>query len=178
MKHRHAEGGYTLAEALVVVAIIGLVTMVSIPQFVTLYRTNQLRVAIRQFAADIRSARQLAIMTGQPVKVTFTTSTTSRSYAIYEKDDDGDWKTEAKKSGTLPENTYLASTTFEDIGDDEDSDAPDDADSRPDIVFLPKGSVWNVTTTTANVVVKSSWDTVSKDTFTLSIKPSGNIKID
>jgi prepilin-type N-terminal cleavage/methylation domain-containing protein len=68
MKNKKA---FTLVEALVVVAIIGIMVTVTVPaisRFVAMYK---FRTNMNQIVIDIRSARQAAITNGRPVKITF-----------------------------------------------------------------------------------------------------------
>jgi Tfp pilus assembly protein FimT len=81
--HRRARGlqaGYSVAEMLVVVAIIGLITLVSIPQFMAFQRSNQLKGSMRQMLSDLRLARQQAIALRTQTRVRFQTNT--REYTV------------------------------------------------------------------------------------------------
>src|SRR5687767_4320326 len=149
--------GYSLAEALVAVAIVGLVTMVSVPAFMTMYRAGQVKVSARQFAGDARWARQLAVTSRKPVKISCGTGTTAPSYSIYEQTDAGVWRTTVTRSGAMQKDTSLASTSFADIGSDADATVPDDAYSLSDIVFKSNGSIWKMGST--NTVAISSTHT-------------------
>src|SRR5688572_27022547 len=60
MMHRNSRG-FSLAEMLVVVAIIGMLSLVSVPAFINYQRTMKLRGAVRTLNSDIRNCRQMAI---------------------------------------------------------------------------------------------------------------------
>lgn len=60
MMHRNSRG-FSLAEMLVVVAIIGMLSLVSVPAFINYQRTMKLRGAVRTLNTDIRNCRQMAI---------------------------------------------------------------------------------------------------------------------
>jgi len=60
MKRRDA--GYSLVEILLVVSIIGIITVLGTPMFLSYYQGAQLRVAAEEVAAFLNQGRQLAIM--------------------------------------------------------------------------------------------------------------------
>ncbi|HXI03106.1 MAG TPA: prepilin-type N-terminal cleavage/methylation domain-containing protein [Candidatus Saccharimonadales bacterium] len=64
--------GFTLPEILAVVALIGLIAVVAIPAFGTFVRAWRVRSAADDMLAAVRSVRQMAITTRQPLTVTFT----------------------------------------------------------------------------------------------------------
>ena len=61
---------FTLVEALVVMAIIGIMVTVAVPAFNRFYQMFKFRTTMNQMATDIRAARQAAITNGRPVKIT------------------------------------------------------------------------------------------------------------
>lgn len=82
---RRGEAGYSLAEMLVVVVIIGLAAAVTIPNVGAFYRAYRIRTASDQISSHLRTARQIAVT--QRVPVTFTinpspANTYSFSYTI------------------------------------------------------------------------------------------------
>lgn len=171
-----SQRGYSLPEALVVIAIIGILTMVAVPAFITMYRSNQLKVSARQFAGDARWARQKAVTTGKPVKITFGAGANARNYNIYELDG-ATWSATAIRNGVLSEGTYISSTTFGDIDDaPADPTVPVDDDDDNDLVFKPDGTAWNAVETTNRVVVASTYP-IAKTSFDLVVRPSGNMTI-
>jgi len=62
---------FTLVEALVVVAIIGIMVTVALPAFARFYQMFKFRTAMNQLVTDVRGARQAAITNARPVKITF-----------------------------------------------------------------------------------------------------------
>jgi prepilin-type N-terminal cleavage/methylation domain-containing protein len=77
---RTAMRGYTLIEILVVVAIIGIMSLVTVPQFVAYQQSAALKGAMRNFNADLRNCRQLAVARYVQVRMEFSTSS---SYSFY-----------------------------------------------------------------------------------------------
>ena len=64
------EGGFTVVELLVIVAIAGIIMAVSVPTMWTYFRTAALRAGAEQLVTALNGARQLAIRTNTTVCVT------------------------------------------------------------------------------------------------------------
>lgn len=58
---QQAEGGFTLAELVMVIAVIGILSVMAIPAFLRYYQAATLKSGAQQFAAMINQARELAI---------------------------------------------------------------------------------------------------------------------
>jgi prepilin-type N-terminal cleavage/methylation domain-containing protein len=78
---RHLNAGFTLIEALIVVAISVVLAGIAIPTFMTTMRSYNQSATVAAAAAAISSTRMQAIMRGYPYEVVFTPS--SLSYQIY-----------------------------------------------------------------------------------------------
>ncbi len=63
--------GFTLIEVLLVLAIIGIVTAITIPQFVNSMRGNRLRVAVSSVVRAGRFARSMAVMKQTDIVLSF-----------------------------------------------------------------------------------------------------------
>ena len=66
-----SQGGYSLVELLVVVAIIGMLSLVTVPPVLGYMRQIKVRSATRQLNTDLRFARQRAITQNNPVAFSF-----------------------------------------------------------------------------------------------------------
>jgi Tfp pilus assembly protein FimT len=64
------ESGFSLAELLVLLAVIGIVTAFSVPMMLTYWRSATLMAGAREVAAALNSARELAIRENTNVCVT------------------------------------------------------------------------------------------------------------
>jgi prepilin-type N-terminal cleavage/methylation domain-containing protein len=69
------ESGFSLAELVVVLAVIGILTAFSVPMMLTYWRTATLMAGAREVAAALNSARELAIRENKNVCVTTTDGT-------------------------------------------------------------------------------------------------------
>ena len=170
------ERGYSLAEALVVVAIIGVISLVSVPNFMSMYRAQKIKTSIRLVSNDLRQARQQAVSTYRPTMVSFgTTADEKFSYFVY------DWDAATstwvqKKIGYLEPETALANRTvyFSDIGY-ADTQPVGSLDGRPDIIFLTNGSVRNPPAT-PTLKVKTDVN-IPKKEYLVTVSPSGSVKV-
>ena len=70
MKHRR-QAGYSLPEMLTVVAIIGVLALVTVPAFINFYQAGKMRASMRNFTTDLRSIRQRAITRGHQTILTY-----------------------------------------------------------------------------------------------------------
>jgi prepilin-type N-terminal cleavage/methylation domain-containing protein len=168
---RATESGYSLVEMLVVLAIVGVLSLVTVPQFMTFYKQNKMRTAVRQFTSDIRGARQRAITLNAPTAISFTPGATPAGggvrgrYAIYTLNG-GTW-TMVGGYKNLDQAVYFINSDF-----------PVDsglADNMQDVVFLPNGTVSNLPSSpsTPLVVIKSD-NKVPNNRCTLTFSTSGS----
>jgi len=68
---RACDSGFTLAELLVVVAIIAIVTAASLPSFLSYWQSAALSSGAQELASVVNRGRQLAIAQNTPVCVTY-----------------------------------------------------------------------------------------------------------
>lgn len=173
---RTSQRGYSLIEMLVVVAIIGIISLVTIPNFVSMARSNKVKTSLRQFANDARNARQRAVTRYTRTKLGFNTGTAgARTYAVYDfagYDTSVPPKEIWRRHGpfrTLAENTYFATpTTF--------IDRENDTDDLVDVIFTNTGSLdvsnWSSPPTEFKVVLRTD-ARLPKDQYTLDFKLAG-----
>ena len=86
---RKGQRGFTLAEALTVLAIIGLIVLVSVPAFGTMRRRAALRSASAQLRAIFHQARSRAITRAEHCGLKFLLIGGEWHFAVYD-DGDGD----------------------------------------------------------------------------------------
>jgi type IV fimbrial biogenesis protein FimT len=159
------QSGYSLSELLVVVAIIGVMSLVAVPSFVTMMQSSRLKSSLRKFTTDLRGARQQAVTQYRWVKVQLEPGVTPARYMVEQSADLGaTWSAPVEK--TLVEPISIASTTFED-GDDDDE--------FPEIIFRNNGTiVMDAGVTSREIVIKTTAN-LAKPEITVTAKPTGKI---
>jgi prepilin-type N-terminal cleavage/methylation domain-containing protein len=177
------QAGYSLVEILTVVAIVGILALVAVPNFITYYQTNKMKVALGNFTADLRTMRQMAITQGVQTRITFTPAATntmtSRAYDFWQG------------------NAAFNSTTWTPLTQSDSSKGPllkgytrhtEDAAYFPDtgqtfdavsgvysVVFFPDGHVGlPAGATTASITLKTDLN-VPKPQYTIDVSPSGRV---
>jgi type IV fimbrial biogenesis protein FimT len=93
--------GFTLTELMIVIAIIGLLAIVSLPGYTRFRQSWQLNGEAQQFASAMRTARGTAVM--KNIDVVFNFDMDNNSYSYFE---------DTNGNGSLDNNEYQ-STTYE-----------------------------------------------------------------
>lgn len=175
------ERGYSLAELLTVVAIVGIMSLVLVPQFVSYQQTAKLKGGLRTFSSDIRNCRQVAISRYVQVRIELTSS---RRYTFtYRTSPSGTWNAFpvsvltspgmpiATAGGPsyrdLPEPVTILSNTFGDL----------DANSKSDILFNIDGTITNPDPSIigGTVTLKTPWTKLPADRMIINVTGSGGI---
>src|SRR5512144_1283130 len=81
--------GYSVTELLVVIAMIGALSLVAVPSFMSMMNSNRMNTSIRMVASDLRAARGRAVSQGRPTKIALNTGTDPedpafRTYSLYD----------------------------------------------------------------------------------------------
>ena len=174
MKHRYSRG-YSIMEILVVVAIIGILSLVTVPAFINFQRRNAVRAGLRAFTADLRSCRQHAISRNTYVRLQFVGT---RDYRVMESRDFGKTWTALKlgvqstqeNTRTLPETIAFTGNTYD------DSDSP--ADGLKDIDFRPDGTAGDFKATglaAGTITMRTEWKDILNQVV-VDMSTTGQIK--
>jgi prepilin-type N-terminal cleavage/methylation domain-containing protein len=171
---KRSSRGFTLAEMLVVVAIIGILSLISVPAFINFRASNTFRSALRVFIDDVRFARQYSITHTVDVRIDLDApgnTSTSKNYAFYSSPDNGTTWTVLTIPGangnvkTLPQQVWIDSTVSVPV-----------VGTKPRIVYHPNGSVTLTGgAATGQVVLGSTWTRMAFDRYTIALSPSGQL---
>jgi prepilin-type N-terminal cleavage/methylation domain-containing protein len=176
--HRPGEAGYSLAEMLTVVAIVGILALVTVPAFITFYNSNKVKSSVRNFVTDFRACRELAIKTGRETRISYKTGGAgTRNYNVYQGDvafgTANTWTAVPNQRGVkylddvvyFPTKSATAPQDFTDL----------DSDGLLDVVFFPDGGVRMPTATaTATITIQTDMN-VPKKQYQIVISPSGKV---
>lgn len=179
------EAGYSLSEVLVVVAIIGILSLITVPAFMNFQRSAVFKSAMRTVATDLRGARTNAIKTSTDIRVEFTTGSNSaaaRTYRTYSSTDGTTW---------TALNTRRAFTAAIDDGIGETSKTlsgpvwfstalkvPDiGSDGKFDIVFHPNGTADIASGAPAGALLLTTNATkIFTNRYYITVTASGQVK--
>jgi prepilin-type N-terminal cleavage/methylation domain-containing protein len=172
--NRARERGVTLMEMTVVLALISMMALITIPNFISIYQSARVKATARNAITDMRNARQLAISSNARTKVSFKVGTNIHNYEVYREKKDrmtGTSEWVRTRWGDLGAVMYIQSSNFE------DSVAGDDLPK--DIVFLPNGTVLppsSIVPPPYFVVLRTEQKVTKKD-YRLEFSPSGNVTL-
>jgi Tfp pilus assembly protein FimT len=168
---------------LTVVAIVGILALVTVPNFITYYQSNKMKVALRNFTADLRTVRQMSITQGVQTRVTFTPAATntraSRAYDFWQGNaafNSTTWTQLTQPDPTKPALLKGYTRHTEDAAYFPNSGQTFDAVGGVySVVFFPDGHVgMPAGATTAAIVLKTD-QKVPKALYTIDVSPSGRV---
>jgi len=179
------QAGYSLAEMLTVIAIIGTLALVTVPQFMNYYNSNKVKTSMRSFTTDLRTARMTSISRGHEVKLSFRTGVRARGYTLYEGNRSlgtvtvwtpltGAGSNPPKPAKTLDDVIYFPAANAATPQTFIDEDSPND--STLDIIFFPDGHVRMPPNLTVGTVTIKTDRKVPKPQYTIEISPSGRVQ--
>ena len=198
MKSR-SQAGYTLAEMITVVAIVGILGLVTVPAFMNFRNSAKMRTTVSSFTTDLRSARQRAITKARQVAVTYNLTPTGASpanyqhtYYIYEGNlpfNSTTWTPVTFNAGVgggsihnlddivyFPANSVGTPQTFDDALTCTPGGCTSGSDARPEVIFFPDGRVSIPINTTSGTITLKTDVKIPKKQYTVELSPSGNIK--
>jgi prepilin-type N-terminal cleavage/methylation domain-containing protein len=197
MKNR--QSGYSLAELLTVVAIVGTLSLVTVPAFINFYQSNKMKTSMRNFTSDLRSVRQRAITRGHQVITVIETTASGASQANYKRSyysfegnlpfNSTTWTPIAvSPTGTSARVKTLDDVVYFPFGATANPQTFDDTlnctlatcasgtDSKMEIMFFPDGRVRVPSGSTVGKVTIKTDMKITTTQYTVEISPSGAIK--
>jgi prepilin-type N-terminal cleavage/methylation domain-containing protein len=149
--------GYSLAELLTVMAIVGVLSLVTVPAFMNYAKTARLKNSLRQVSTDIRAARQRAVTRTTFVRLNVTTASPAPGkYQLEESTDRG--------------TTYVAVPNTEKELQQFNYFAAAGA-----VTFRPNGTLVLAPGDTETTLVVKSNDTTVKNNYTITVNLSGKV---
>jgi len=189
-QNMRSQTGYSLTEMLVVIAIIGMLALVMVPNFVGFYQSNKMKTSMRNFTSDLRSVRQLAIVQGKQAAMSFNIGNGQRAYDWYLGDkpyNSVNW-TRVTGPGTnkptgyldtivyFPANSASTPQTFTDVLDCSANPCVSGADGKIDVIFFPDGHVQMPTGfTIGTITLKTDLNKIPKPQYAVTVSPSGRV---
>ena len=189
---KRSESGYSLAEMLTVVAIIGTLALVSVPAFLTFRNSNKMKSSMRNFTNDLRATRQLSISQGRQAMLSFGTGAKARSYDTYLGNapfNSSSWtaQTTLAPSGVrgtrklddivyFPADSGATPQTFGDTVTCAALPCVPGTDGRIDIIFYPDGHVLLPNGATSATITLKTDSKIPKNQYAIAITPSGRVQ--
>jgi len=177
MRSGQRQRGYSITEMLTVVAIIGIVSLILVPNFISMYRISKMKTATRNFIARARKVQQQAITMNRRMRISFTPN--ARTYSVWAEQTNRTtgvktWSQQgfelpleeagaANKSGVIS----FGTTNFDDK----------DSDSINDVVFNPNGTIDLPSGVTEPFLEIKTSDKIPKPTITMKFTLTGSVKI-
>lgn len=175
MHSSRRQAGYSMVELLVVVTIIGAISLVSVPAFMSYRESAKIKTSMRQITNELRSARHRAIERNRPVKFSLRPTTNGVEYRRFDGNAAGTTWTLNVGPRYVDNAIWVESTTFE------EKDSP--ADGLRDIIFLPNGTIDDYADQTKDeggkkvaVVVLRTKAKLPLNQYTLYFQPNGSVR--
>ncbi len=185
MRTSSCQRGFSVAELLVVLAIIGILSLVAVPQFISMYHSSTTKSSMRDFTSTLRKARQLAVTRGERTRVTFSTGTTGGATF---KIDTGGTNLSAPTWVLFPGSSHALEPT---MYFDASSTLPATSGTNLEVDFLPSGLACEPddsssttdppkalgTTSSSNntVVLRSYFQNLAFNQYTITINTTGGV---
>lgn len=172
-RHRlnRAERGYTLIESLVVVAIIGIFSLIAIPNFMSMYQSGKIKTSLRDVTSDLRATRQRAVSRDRYAMLSVIGTS---QWAVYEgtRDPTDATKIDWTMTPVVGPKNLDPAVTFTSTGGFKDADG----DGNMDVVFEGNGTVWNMPDpiSDAYLKIKTNFD-IPKNEYKISMSSAGRV---
>ncbi len=187
-----SQAGYSLAEMLTVVAIIGVFALIMVPNFISFYQSNKMKSSMRNFTTDLRSARQLAITQGRQAMLTYGTGGTANTYDLWLGNrpfNSTSWTPQTGPSTNRPTKNldkvvYFPTdpgspTTIQTFTDTLDCSSGTNCvagtDGKLEVIFFPDGRVQLPSGAASGTITIKTDQNIPKPQYTITISPSGRV---
>ena len=182
MNRLRSSRGYSLTELLVVMAIIGIMSLITVPAFINYFQSAKMKASMRQFTNDVRSSRQRAITQNHPTMISFLPGASgANAYRDFDGTVGGATYTQRGDDKKLDKDVWFATSSSTCVFDDVVT-APAATNGWNDIIFLPNGTVQNAPAPTppcnegGQVLMKIN-ARIMKPQITVNILGTGRIRV-
>jgi len=181
-RFNHSSRGFSLTEMLVVIALIGVLSLISVPAFINMKNQSTFKSDLNSFANDLRGARQYAITQTVDVRVELSPAPgnqlTSNRYRFFWSNDRGATWTALTLPGTHGASPGTPGNIKDLAGpvwfDSQTNLTDPDGNGRPDIVYHPNGSMdLTPNAPNAQIVMRSAWNNITYNVYTIGLSGSG-----
>jgi prepilin-type N-terminal cleavage/methylation domain-containing protein len=181
--------GYSLIELLTVMAIIGVLSLITVPSFISFQRAGKMKTALRNFTMDLRTLRQKAITQNVWTRVVITPAATesvaTRSYTFTQSSDEGvTWTPLAMRGGFGGTTTNVIGQGTGNVKELEKAVffSAMTGYTGGALIFRPNGTAGTMDTNTppqfqtvsGTIVLRTLWN-VTNNQITVSLTPSGQL---
>lgn len=179
-RRTNPEAGYSLAEMLTVIAIIGIMSLVFVPNFIGYYQSSKVKAAMRSFTSDVRKMRALAIGRGVQTKLSYTTGATARTYTLYygtsALQTSQNWTQLSGTMGTGSKQLESIINFPADSASTPQTFIDEDGDGTLDVIFYPDGRVKTPAGKSyGSVTIKTPLSKVTVQQYEIQISPVGRV---
>ncbi|HEX9161143.1 MAG TPA: prepilin-type N-terminal cleavage/methylation domain-containing protein [Thermoanaerobaculia bacterium] len=179
---KHSTRGYSLVEMLVVLAIIGVLSLISVPAFMSFRRAADFKTGLGNFTNDLRNARAAAISNSFDVRVEIQTGSIGlKRYRFFSSRDNGTtWQPLQLRGthGATPQQTGNQKEFAFSVWADQAIGLPDvGGNGEWDVIYHPNGAMTVDPATAVNgnaiIVLATDWKNITYNRYTITLAPSG-----
>jgi prepilin-type N-terminal cleavage/methylation domain-containing protein len=176
MRTGQRQRGYSITEMLTVVAIIGIVSLVLVPNFMSMYRSGKMKSATRNFISRARRIQQQAVTENRRTRICFTPNARTYSTWVEQTNQTTGVKTWVKQAD-MPLEEAGAANKGGVISFGTTGFTDQDSDSINDIIFNPNGTVDQPSSPNLPVLQIKTSDRIPKPLITVTFTRAGSVTV-
>lgn len=172
-QHPRSPNGYSITELLIVVAIIGLMSLITVPAFINYQRSAKVKSAMRNVIADLRNSRNAAVSENKYVRMSFTAGPDGRitRYSLEQSIDFGTtWTSLRMRTSSGIGSVSVASRQLDPAVYFEEATS---------VIFRNNGTATGPAVDASPLVpirLRTQWRDIAYDRYTFEVQTSGSVK--